>query len=298
MFIMFLMVIGQAFTFVWLFQGLGNIRFISIFSMIAKLSILPLTFIFVKNSNDYIIAAFLQALVSVVSMLISLVYIVKKKWVKIDFFIKANVYSALKESFPLFLSNAATSIYTISFVLLLGYFSTAEQVGQYSAVEKIMRAACYLIFVPISQAFYPKIVSLATQEKKEALRLVKRILFFVIIVMLLIFILMYFFSSYLVGYLGKDYKNTISLFKIIAFVPVFVGTGGVVAQLGLLALGGVEDKNNYQRVYFVAAIVALISIFATIPFYGANGAAISLLITEMTVCVLMIWFGRKIIFQS
>ena len=296
MYIMFLMVIGHAFTFVWLFQGMGNIRFISIFNMISRLSILPLTFIFVTSSSDYSIAALIQALVSIVSMIFSLIYITKNGWVTIGSIIRNDVVFALKESFPLFLSNAATSIYTISFVLLLGYFSTAEQVGQYSAVEKIMRAACYLIFVPISQAFYPKVVSLASQNRTEAIRLVKMLLLLVLVIMLCVFVLIFFFSPYLVRFLGKDYQDTAVLFKIIAFVPLFVGAGGVIAQLGLLALGGVSDKKNYQKVYFFAAIVALISILSTVPFYGANGATISLLVTEITVCLLMVWYGRKIIF--
>jgi len=295
MFVMFLMVIGNAFTFVWLFQGLGKIRFISIFNMIAKLSILPLTFIFVKNAGDYLIAAFLQSFVAVIAMLISIGYVINKKWVKIASFVKKDVFFELKESYPLFLSGAATSIYIASFVVVLGYFATAEEVGQYSAVDRIMRALCYLILIPISQAFYPKIVSLGAENKTAALVLIKKIFILVAATMLIIFFAMFFLSPYAVGFLGRDYQNSLSLFKIMAFVPIFVGTGGVVAQLGLLALGNATDKKNFQRVYFIAGAVALVGIFVSIPFFGTIGAAVSLLITEVVVCGLMFWFGRKII---
>ncbi|GHT57252.1 putative O-antigen transporter [Bacteroidia bacterium] len=298
MFVMFLMVVGNAFTFVWLFQGLGNIRFISIFNMIAKLSILPLTFIFVKSSEDYLTAAFLHSSVAMFAMLISVAYVLKKRWVAVSAFVKKNVISALKESYPLFLSSAATSVYTVSFVVALGYFATAEQVGQYSAAERIMRALCYMIFIPVSQAFYPKIVSLSTENRKEALALVKKIFIFVAACMLLVFLAMFFLSPCAVDFFGKDYRDSLPLFKIMAFVPVFVGMGGVMAQLGILALGNATDKKNYQRVYFIAGAIALTSIFVTIPFWGANGAAVSLLITEMAVCGLMFWFGRKIMLKK
>ena len=295
MFVMFLVVVGQAFTFVWLFQGLGNIRFIAIFNAIAKLSILPLMFVFVKSAGDYLIAAFLQSFVSIFAMLISVAYVVKKRWIKITSFVRKNVFFELKESYPIFLSSAATSIYTVSFVVVLGYFATAETVGQYTAIERIMRAMCWLIFIPVSQAFYPKIVSLGAENKTRALALIKKIFIFVICAMLLIFCAMFFFSPYAVDFFGEDYENTLSLFRIMAFVPLFIGAGGVVAQLGILALGNDADKKNYQRVYFIAGTVALISVFVSVPLWGATGATVSLLVTEVVVCVLMFWFGRKVL---
>lgn len=294
MFIMFLMVVGNAFTFVWLFQGLGQIRFISIFNAIAKLSILPLTFVFVKTADDYLTAAFLQSFVAVFVMLISVAYVVKKKWVSITAFVKKNVIEEIKESYPIFLSQAATSVYTVSFVVVLGYFWTPEEVGLYSAVDRIMRAFCMLIFVSISQAFYPKIVQLGAGNKIMALSLVRKIFIFVVAAMLAVFCAMFFLSPYAVQFLGEDYQNSLPLFRIMAFAPIFIGAGGVMAQLVILALGSDRDKKNYQRVYFIAGAVALISIFISIPWGGATGAAVSLLLTEAVVCGLMFWFGRRI----
>ena len=295
MFVMFLVVVGNAFTFVWLFQGLGQIRFIAIFNVIAKLSILPLTFIFVKNAGDYLTAAFLQSSVYLFAMLISVGYVIKKRWVSIGTFIRKNMLYEIKESYPIFLSIAAISVYTVSFVVALGYFSTSEAVGQYSAADRIMRAFCYLIFASIAQVFYPKIVSLGAENKAEALVLVKKIFIFVVGAMLAVFFAMFFLSPYAVSFLGKDYQDALPVFKIMAFVPVFVGMGGVVAQLGILALGNDRDKKNYQRVYLIAGSVALICVFIGIPIFGVTGAAASLLITEVVVCGLMFWFGRRII---
>jgi len=50
--ILFLMVVGNTFSFVWLFQGLGKIRVLSFVNIISKLLILPLTFVFVKTKED------------------------------------------------------------------------------------------------------------------------------------------------------------------------------------------------------------------------------------------------------
>ena len=295
MFVMFLMVVGQTFTFVWLFQGLGNIRFIAIFNAAARLSILPLMFVFVKSPDDYLTAAFLQSFVSIFVMLISVAYIVKKRWVKITAFVRKNVLFELKESYPIFLSSVATSVYTVSFVVVLTYFTNPETIGQYSAVERIMRSLCGLVFIPVAQAFYPKVVSLGAKNKIQALVLVKKIFTFVAVAMCLIFFALFFLSPFAVDFLGEGYENTLPLFRIMAFVPIFVGAGGVAAQLVVLALGNDADKKNYQRVYFIAGAIALISVFISVPLFGAIGAAVSLLITEVVVCGLMFWFGRKVL---
>ena len=61
-----------------------------------------------------------------------------------------------------------------------------------------------------------------------------------------------------------------------------VAVGGF--ALGLLALGDECDKRHYQHVYFVAAAVALAAILALVPLYGATGAAVALVVTEVVVC--------------
>jgi O-antigen/teichoic acid export membrane protein len=295
MFLMFLMVIGNTFSFVWLFQGLGYIRWISIFNMIAKLSILPLTFIFVKQPGDYMIAAFLQSFVAVFATIITVSVIVRKKFVSLILVKKQDVFLELKESYSIFLSSAATSVYTASFVLILGYFSTPVLVGQYAAVDRIMRALCYLILMPVLQAYYPKISRLSSEDNVQAIRMVWKLLFFILVSMIAVFVSLFFLSPYITMFLGKDYLETISVFRIMAFVPIFVGVGGVVGQLGILALGREEDKRKYQRVYFIAAFVALISVCILTPYYNAEGAAIALLLTEIVVCGLMIYFGYNLL---
>lgn len=293
MYIMFLMVIGNAFSFVWFFQGIGQIRKVSIINMVAKLTILPLTFLFVKSSQDYLIAAFLQSSVFVFGTIITCFIIWKSKLVSFSTYLLKNVLFELKESYPIFLSSAATSIYTASFALVLGYFGTSADVGKYSAVDRIMRALCYLVLMPVLQAFYPKVVHLSDGNRVHAVKLVKQLFFFVVGCMFIVFLGMYFLSPYVISYLGKDYLSTESLFKIMAFVPIFVGGGGVFAQLGLLALGDEKDKQKYKLVYFIAGLTALLSIFLFIPSFLALGASISLLITEMVVFILMTFFLLK-----
>ncbi len=297
--IMFLMVIANTFSFVWLFQGLGKIKIISMVNIISKISILPLTFIFVKSSNDYNIAALIQSLVyilgSVITIGLLLYYKFITQWLTV---FKREIKEAIKAAYPIFLSNAATSIYTALFVVILGYFSNPVEVGKYSAAEKIMRGFCFLIFTPVSQAFYPRICVLGASSRNEALKLTRKILIFIVGIMILLFIFLYFFSVPIIHFLGKDYEGANIVFKIMSAAPLFIATGGVLGQFGLLAIGNEKDKKDFQRVYLIAAFISVIAIFTLVPFYFSTGASIALLITEFAVFAGMLKLNLKNILRK
>jgi hypothetical protein len=81
-----------------------------------------------------------------------------------------------------------------------------------------------------------------------------------------------------------------------AFVPIFVGIGGVFAQLGILALGNHTDKKNYQRVYFIAGFVAIVGVLIAVPLFKAEGAAFVLFLTEFLVMILMFLYSKHLLF--
>lgn len=293
-FIFFLMVVGNTFSFVWYFQGLGKIRLVSIANIISKLLILPLIFWFVKTPNDYLKAAFIQASVYLFSALLTTGILIlgkmlpayqKPAWEQIQ--------TGLRSAFPVFLSMVASSLYVALFAVILGFFSTPTEVGKYTAAEKIMRSFCYLILLPISQAFFPKISAMSQSAKNDAYLLIKKITFSVGGIMLLVFMILFFFSEFILTLLGKDYEGIGTLFHIMAFIPFFIAIGGIYGQLGMLALGDEQDKRHYQNVYFMASAVAIATIFALVPHYKAVGATIALLITEGIVAFVLFYKFHK-----
>lgn len=292
-------IIANTFSFLWLFQGLGKIRIVSIINAITKILIWPLTFIFVRSESDFLIAATIQSLVYIAAAIITCVIIQKDNMVSLVKCSMNDIREQLKDSLPVFLSIAATSIYTASFVIILGYFRPASEVGIYSAAEKTMRVISSLVLVPILQAFYPKLSEMSICNRTMAATLSKKLLVFVMICMTIIGIVLFGGAGYITTFLGPDYVSGTTIFKFMAIIPFFVGTGGVMAQLVILALGGEKEKKNYRNIYLCAGIIALVSVFSLTPTMGSLGATISLLITELFVCILMTYYGililRKII---
>lgn len=293
LYVMFLTVVGQAFLFVFLFQGLGQIKWISIINAIAKISILPFTFLIVKHEDDYLLAALIQSMVSVVAAVISLIMVYKKHWVKLLPINTALIKNEIKESFPLFISTAATSMYTALFAIILGYISNPYEVGIYTSSDRLIRALCYMLIVPVLQVFYPYISRLAVTNKEDAIQLFNKLLIFSFASMSIFSILTFFGGPYAISFLREDFKDSGIILQIMSILPVAIGIGGVAGQFGLLAIGGQKEKIIFRNIYVIAAVVALISVTILSIYLGAEGAAIAIVIVESMVCVLMCIYAFK-----
>ena len=287
------MLVGSAFTFMWFFQGIGKIRMFSIVNTISKLALLPLIFLYVKSPDDYVLAAFLQAVVFVSTAVISNIYILYKRltgWVKPSW---AGVKEELRISFPLFLSSASTSVYTQLIVIVLGFYCTTEMVGKYSSAERIMRAVCFLIYTPLSQVFLPKISALSVKAGSEAKRLFRQVRGIILVVMTMVCIGIAVGGQWVSLFLGADYDGIDTYLYIFAFAPFFIGIGGIYGQMGLIALGNEFTNKRFRDVYFAAALVAVVLMAALIPTCQAVGACLVVVATEVFVALMMMYNFKK-----
>lgn len=287
------MAVGSTFTFMWLFQGLGKVRMFSVMNTLSKVALLPLIFLFVKSPDDYLLAAFLQAAVFVSTALISNVYLYRKRMVAAVRPTWAGIKDEVRKSFPLFLSTASTSVYTQLVVIVLGFFCTTAVVGAYSSADRIMRAVCFLLYVPLNQVFFPKISAFATANRNKAMRLFAQVRLLVVVVMGSVSAALFFGGRFLPLLLGSDYAGIETYLCILAPAPLFIGIGGVYGQMGLVALGNERTARQFRNVYFAAAAVSVTLMFALTPWLRAEGACIAVTATEAAVCLLMAHCYRR-----
>jgi O-antigen/teichoic acid export membrane protein len=153
-----------------------------------------------------------------------------------------------------------------------------------------------MILFSVIQAFYPRIVQMNRENQGVAVRYVRKVLVFVAGGMALLGILLFAFSPLAESLLGTEYVGTGAIFRLMAWVPLFVGSGGVYAQLVLLAMGGERERRCYRNVYSLAAVLAFACIFLLIPVGKAMGAAGTVLIVEVSVAVGMAYCGHRLLF--
>lgn len=289
---MFPLVIGGAFTFTFFFQGIGKIRTLSITNMISKVMVLPLTFLFVKSPDDCNLAAFIQSSVFILTAIISICVLRKYSILQKVKISKSEIRSAFKDSFPLFLSNAATTLYTNLFIVILALFASPAMVGRYSAAERIMRVCVLVISQPINQAFFPKIASLGSENRIQARKLVFKLEKIVAFIMIFISVSLFVLADVISHFLGDSYINIAPLLRIMSLAPFAISVGGIIGQMGLVAIGDNKSKRNFCKSYWIVAPISLLCVFILSPFYYEIGAAIALVITEYTVFALLYYFYR------
>lgn len=290
---MFLSVVASTFSMVWLFQGMGKIRLVSIIQAVSKIIFLPNVFWLIKSPDDLWIAVTIHCSMHICSMVAVLIVLHNRHWVRPVRVTKDDILGEMKLSAPIFLSQAATSIYTALFVVILAYFVSKQEVGWYTSSEKIMRVMVSVVLLPISGAFYPKISALSISNKSEAQRFIRWIILFLGVFFSIAGLALCLAADFIIDWLGPDYNGMQPLLYMVAFLPIPITIGAVCGQFGLLALGDEHSKKTYTRVYYVAALWALISVFVLSKLFGVVGTMASLASTEILVCVSMAYYYIK-----
>lgn len=288
------LLIGSAFTFTWFFQGIGNIRYLSILSMCCRILILPTLFYLVQSAQDYVYAILVNSAVYIAISCLSIFWIYKNKLVVLDKVSFQNVKLEIKESYPFFLSTASISIYTQLFVVILGLFANPAVVGIYSAAEKLIRAVSLLFYTPINQVYYPKIAYLSSQSKVLALNMVNKVFKFSLYLMLFLSLVIFMLSSWIEEIIGGEYVGLANLLIILCMVPVFSAIGGVAGQMGLIAyIDSTKAKRTFQNIYIFAGFFAFFQVVIFTYLFQEKGTSFAVLSTEILVAGLMCYYFKK-----
>lgn len=165
-----LSVIGISFQPTWLFQGLERMKYITLYTVCARLLLILLTIVFVNSHGDAWKFAICNGTSQIIAAAIS-IYSLRKlgfipKWEGLRY-----ALTILRESTEYFWSRAAVGTYGAGATLVLGLVSTPIQVAYYSVAEQFYRGAL-AFYNPLTQALYPHMAKhkdLATYKKFFAL---------------------------------------------------------------------------------------------------------------------------------
>jgi polysaccharide transporter, PST family len=288
----FSVVLQSFFTPVWFFQGIEKTPWIIPISLIPKVLILPLIFVYVKNSNDYVATLVIQCLISFFITAVCCTWVFYKKgliqWYKPSFH---EIKKALQDGWHIFLSTAAINFYTTSNVVILGIMTNNQIVGYFVAADKLIKGVQALIFT-IGQAAYPRINKYIADSKEKAadfLLLCMKLMGSVgLIVSVLLFLLARLIVQLLFG--PTEYNPSIALVQIMSITPTIVSLGYVFGILGLLSFG---LKAVYTKIY---VILGSLSLCLTIPlcyYFNMYGVSVSIVVTEFIIVSTMFYQVRK-----
>jgi len=288
--IFYLMVIGNVLFPVWFFQGIQQMRYITIVNIIANIFRVVGILMWVKTPQDYLLAALFNALVPLVAAVFSwIILIINYSEVLVLPSIQ-GIKNVLAEGWDIFISTIAINLYTASNVVFLGMMTNSTVVGYFSGARKIIDNITQLIS-PVTQAIYPYITKKAFSSKAEAIKFLHKLL--VILgggnLLLSLFILL--FSEYIVKILlGTGYEQSVLMLRIMAFLPCIISLSNIFGIQTMLVFG---MQKEFSRIIKMAAIINTIVVLPLIYFYMGVGVCVSMLITE-TIVTTSMWYILKI----
>jgi PST family polysaccharide transporter len=297
--ISYITVCGQFLFPVWFYQGVENLKFISIINLVTKLFFTISIFIFVKIPSDYLLVPFLTSFGYLIAGIFS-IFQIKKKY---KIFFKFQKISVLKyyftESWYIFSSNLYISLYTSSNIFMLGMFGNTLILGQYVIVDKIIGVFKNL-YIPISQSLFPLLSLKFNNSKKNGFTLLNKILKILTPIMLLLSLLIFIFSKLIIILIsGQNSLETIRLLKVMSLLPFMITISNLAAIQGLYNIGKSAIVNKY---IIVVSIIHIISLPYLIINIGNLGVAILVLFTETIITILSLYFYnneyKKIIISS
>ena len=283
------MVLGTAFQITWLFQGKQDMKFITIINSTARIISVILIFLFVKSTSDVYIYAILYSITLLLSSIISLIIAKKKYNLIFKFTNLKSIKNELNDGKYLFYSSAMTKIFSGFGTTILGFISSANIVGIYSAIYKIPYILT-MFFSPISQAIYPNISIKFKKDNKEAFSYIKMICKPILCIFIIISIIIIIFKTFFVNILfGKEYVK----YSVIVIPLVMQFIFGMINNfLGVQILIASNHQKEYTKAFTIGCLATVLSNCILGFIYGIYGVAISAFLGEFILTLLLI---KKII---
>ncbi len=278
--VVYLSVIGNTLFPTWLFQGLERMRDITWMNVIARLITTAGIFLFIHDPSDYLLAAGIQSLPVLLAAVPAWWVLGTKKGYKLIWPNIKSMRRHIVSGWHVFLSTAAVNVYTSSNTFVLGLIAGPVAVGYFSAGNKIVQAVQGLL-TPVTQTLYPHISGLAHKSQDAALAFIRKVLRGMAVGGLALSLLLFFASKPIVLLvLGQQYDATVSILEWLSFLPFIIALSNVYGIQTMLTLG---MNKIFSRILVASAAVNLILVLPLAWRFAGEGAAMSMLITEIFV---------------
>ena len=270
-------VLGNMLFPVWFFQGMENMKYITLLTILARTVFTLSIFIFIRHQENYTYVPILNSSGTIAASLLGLWFVRKNFNIRFTIPNFNSIIEELMDGWHIFISSLANSLYTISTPFILGLFTNNTIVGYYSAGERII-APFVNLTSPFSQTIFPHISKIANVSKEKTLEFLGHLCipagFLILIFCSGLFV---FADKITLTILGRQYYESILIVKIISFYPLVIFLSNIFGTQIMISFNLLAART---RVIVSCGIVHLIILLSLVPFYRHIGAAIALITTQ------------------
>ena len=276
----------------WACFGLEKFRLIAIRGTGVRLISAVAIFVFVKDVNDLPLYTIIIALSIFFSCVVAWPFVLKHiKYVRPHW---NGIKQHIKPNLILFWPIIAVSIYNLMDKLMLGHFSTNEEVAFYSNAEKIVTIPNTIILA-LDNVIMPRMSNLfAKEEKAEKIKyLMDNVMMFAMFMAAAMAFGMAGISDvFAPWFYGEEFTRCGYFILLLSPIIIFRGWAGVLRTQFIIPTG--RDK-IYVISLTVGAIVNVVINALLIPTMNGIGAIIGTIVAEFSVCFIQfIWCKEHI----
>lgn len=275
----------------WIFQGMQEMKYISIINIVSRSLSTILILVFVKAPNDLLLYCFLYSISPFASGFLGLIVSAYKYGIKLVRITLVDVINELRNGFYVFTTQLSSKVFSAIGITILGFFATEEVVGTFSAIQKIPNIIV-MLWMPISQVLYPHISEKMSKSfidgEKYVLKMQKK---FIILFLALILILCVFSKTVVSIAFGKEYLDYYYWIIPLSFWIIFAICNNFWGVQILLASG--HDR-EYGRAFQISVCFTVLLNVLLIWKIKGLGASLAPLLSEILLSVLLIHEIRKL----
>lgn len=271
------------------FQAYENQKINSIGEMIAGILLLVLTLIVIAFDLGLIGVAVSYALAYLVFLIFMILNMNKSFGIpKFEFDLAFWKRTAIR-SIPFGLSIFFYTVYFSIDVVMIQFLSGDYATGLYNSAYKIVSvfAAFYVIYqyviFPLMSKLYAEDTNLLKVSFEQSFK-------YSLLILLPLSIGVYLYSDYIINLIySSQYALASPAMQILIWTIVFLFINGVATSL----LNSIGKEVSVTKIYVVAAVFNIVLNYFMIPILSYNGAAITTVLSEILILILMMYSISK-----
>jgi len=280
----FLSVVGSVAFPVWLFQGLQDMRLVTLLSALGRIVCTGAIFLTVHRSQDVLLATLWTVAGFPLAGILAWFAIRKNYHLTLHLPTLKAVREALDSGFHVFISSVMSNALVNGAVLVMGFMTTMPIVGTYAAIEKIAKAAV-MAFTPLTQALYPRTVEHFSQDYRDGKRFVVRS--GAIVIGLAMVAALGLLAGAKVSIKLVCGQRYVEYYPILQILAGWLFLGVVNNVVGVQYLLGSGRYRIYSGCFTASAVITFLLLFWLVPEHTYMGAALSVTLGEFLLTVFM-----------
>ncbi|MBI5469352.1 MAG: oligosaccharide flippase family protein [Deltaproteobacteria bacterium] len=266
----------------FLYQGIEKLKDFVNISLAGNLCVLALLFLTVREEGDYRLLPMVFSAPRILAYLFSIYFLHYRFRIVPNAFSLSGVYEKLRSNFSIFATNISAILYTRATQVILGVAAGTEFVGYYAVADQLVFAYSN-IQGKISTVYQPQIAQAFKDDFNEAVVKARENTCMIFLAAMAGFLFTQFFAPEILYFLFKDRAaGSVHVLRILSVNFVTMHLSYIMAMQILLSL---HREWEILKPSIYAAILNLTLGSALIYFFRHTGAALSVALIEVIICV-------------